>query len=98
MTFRSEFSAKTREACKERMDIGRCEGKFESFYFERATGTCERFEYSGCGGTANRFHTREHCEEVCLRSSARELAPVDVSAPEIGSQDLEHSDEIKHGL
>lgn len=61
--------AKTREACNERMDVGTCRGSFESYYFEKTTGQCQPFRYSGCGGTGNRFHTKEECEELCLRPS-----------------------------
>jgi hypothetical protein len=38
-----------------------------SRYYEVATGQCERFTYSGCGGNANRFNSREDCQALCLR-------------------------------
>lgn len=63
----SKILAKSRDACNERMDVGRCQGSFESYYYEKATGTCEQFRYSGCGGTANRFHSKQQCEELCMR-------------------------------
>ncbi|KAL3985162.1 Kunitz/Bovine pancreatic trypsin inhibitor domain family protein [Acanthocheilonema viteae] len=62
--------SRSRDACNERMDIGRCNGAFQSYYFERATGTCEPFRYSGCGGNANRFQTKEQCEELCVHRSS----------------------------
>ncbi|VDK23799.1 unnamed protein product [Anisakis simplex] len=67
------FLAKSREACNERMDAGRCEGSFESYYYEKASGTCEPFKYSGCGGTSNRFQTKEQCEEVCMKSQSNDV-------------------------
>ncbi|VDO24990.1 unnamed protein product [Onchocerca flexuosa] len=61
---------RSRDACSERMDVGRCNGAFQSYYFERATGTCEPFRYSGCGGNANRFQTKEQCEELCVNRAS----------------------------
>ena len=52
-----------------RMDVGRCSGHFQAFYYEVATGSCQQFEYSGCGGNGNRFHTKEQCENLCSHSS-----------------------------
>ncbi len=51
------FVAKTRDVCNMRMDVGRCEGQFDMYYYEVATGTCENFKYSGCGGNGNRFQS-----------------------------------------
>ncbi|MCP9259675.1 Papilin [Dirofilaria immitis] len=62
--------SRSRDACNERMDVGRCNGAFQSYYFERATGTCEPFRYSGCGGNANRFSTKEQCEELCINRAS----------------------------
>lgn len=31
-------------------------------YYEVASGQCEKFEYSGCGGNANRFNTLDECQ------------------------------------
>uniref|UniRef100_A0A914Y8A7 BPTI/Kunitz inhibitor domain-containing protein n=1 Tax=Panagrolaimus superbus TaxID=310955 RepID=A0A914Y8A7_9BILA len=50
------------------MDVGRCSGHFQAFYYEVATGSCQQFEYSGCGGNANRFHSKDQCENLCLRN------------------------------
>ncbi|CAK5065084.1 unnamed protein product [Meloidogyne enterolobii] len=58
---------KTKEMCNLRPDVGKCEGHFDSFYYELATGQCERFTYSGCGGNANRFNSLDECQAVCLR-------------------------------
>ncbi|KAL4220846.1 Serine peptidase inhibitor [Mactra antiquata] len=36
-----------------------------SYGFNKVTCQCEEFFYSGCGGNANRFPTREKCEARC---------------------------------
>lgn len=65
------------------MDVGRCNGAFQSYYFERATGTCESFRYSGCGGNANRFQTKEQCEETCInRAFSGKSASLPSSSPD----------------
>lgn len=48
------------------MDVGRCQGHFKAYYYEPALGTCQQFEYTGCGGNANRFQDKESCERLCL--------------------------------
>ncbi|TKR89373.1 hypothetical protein L596_013487 [Steinernema carpocapsae] len=63
--------AKSRDACNQRMDKGRCDGHFTSFYYEVASGTCEQFEYTGCGGNSNRFGSKDECANLCLRSAAQ---------------------------
>lgn len=69
------FSAKSREICNLRLDVGRCEGHFDSWYYEVATGLCEQFQYSGCGGNANRFHSKEQCEGLCMHGAPARLGP-----------------------
>uniref|UniRef100_A0A915NQP4 BPTI/Kunitz inhibitor domain-containing protein n=1 Tax=Meloidogyne floridensis TaxID=298350 RepID=A0A915NQP4_9BILA len=36
------------------------------WYYDSDTDSCLPFEYSGCGGTPNRFSEREACEYMCL--------------------------------
>uniref|UniRef100_A0A158R5U1 Papilin n=1 Tax=Syphacia muris TaxID=451379 RepID=A0A158R5U1_9BILA len=61
-------NGKTRDACNERMDYGTCLGSFKSYYYDKKSGQCLPFVYTGCGGTRNRFHTKRECEELCLRT------------------------------
>uniref|UniRef100_A0A914D7A5 BPTI/Kunitz inhibitor domain-containing protein n=1 Tax=Acrobeloides nanus TaxID=290746 RepID=A0A914D7A5_9BILA len=58
---------KAPETCNQLMDAGRCRGRFPSFYYDFARGECLPFDYTGCGGNSNRFHTKEQCESLCLR-------------------------------
>uniref|UniRef100_A0A1I7Z2F4 ADAM_spacer1 domain-containing protein n=1 Tax=Steinernema glaseri TaxID=37863 RepID=A0A1I7Z2F4_9BILA len=63
--------AQSREVCNQRVDVGRCDGHFTSYYYEVASGTCETFQYTGCGGNQNRFPSKEQCEALCLRAAAQ---------------------------
>ncbi|BFZ20772.1 hypothetical protein BsWGS_23811 [Bradybaena similaris] len=42
-----------------------CLGYFPSFFYNAATGTCEKFIYGGCFGNENRFGTIEACQKTC---------------------------------
>ena len=44
---------------------GRCLAYFPSYFFNFATGQCERFIYGGCGGNENRFFQLEQCRNEC---------------------------------
>ncbi|KAM6053416.1 uncharacterized protein LJ206_016465 [Theristicus caerulescens] len=44
---------------------GPCRGYFRHYAYNPATGTCQPFTYSGCGGNANNFKTMEECQQVC---------------------------------
>ena len=44
---------------------GPCRAFIDSWFFNPGTGKCERFVYGGCGGNANRFATRQDCENRC---------------------------------
>uniref|UniRef100_A0A7E4W9T4 Papilin n=1 Tax=Panagrellus redivivus TaxID=6233 RepID=A0A7E4W9T4_PANRE len=59
--------SKSREVCNLRKDNGHCGGSFDAYYYEVSTGTCSQFKYTGCGGNQNRFHSKEECENVCVR-------------------------------
>ncbi|EDW87571.1 male accessory gland serine protease inhibitor [Drosophila yakuba] len=43
-----------------------CEAYFPSWSYDSNNNKCVKFIYGGCGGNANRFGTKERCEEVCL--------------------------------
>ncbi|KAM7091051.1 uncharacterized protein J5F26_011693 [Ciconia maguari] len=44
---------------------GPCRGRFRHYAYNPATGTCQPFIYSGCGGNANNFGTVEECQQAC---------------------------------
>merc|ERR1712038_683844 len=44
---------------------GPCRGAFPRYFFNSATGSCDKFVYGGCGGTANNYKTEEACLAEC---------------------------------
>jgi hypothetical protein len=51
--------------CELQPEPGDCAADIPSYYFDPATGRCEEFSYSGCGGNENRFETSIACREAC---------------------------------
>ncbi|XP_064353877.1 kunitz-type U19-barytoxin-Tl1a-like [Dromaius novaehollandiae] len=57
----------TQAACLEERDAGPCRSYSPKWFFEgRRAGRCSLFWYGGCGGSRNRFESREQCEAACL--------------------------------
>ena len=44
---------------------GRCANRETRWAFNAMTQECEKFVYSGCGGNANNFQSRDACESRC---------------------------------
>uniref|UniRef100_A0A0K2TMJ4 Papilinlike [Aplysia californica] n=1 Tax=Lepeophtheirus salmonis TaxID=72036 RepID=A0A0K2TMJ4_LEPSM len=53
------------KSCIEPQDVGECKEKIKKFYYEKDTGACHSFIYSGCGGNTNRFDSQRDCERIC---------------------------------
>ena len=51
------------------MGKGLCRGTFPRWWYNRRTGSCEKFTYSGCQGNDNNFVTKEFCERECTERS-----------------------------
>ena len=64
--------------------IGHCRSRMEKYYYDAATGLCNKFYYSGCGGGDNMFDTMAQCSQVCVQPPQASRATV--------SQDLFVSD------
>ncbi|XP_062452649.1 collagen alpha-3(VI) chain-like [Rhea pennata] len=57
----------TQAACLEERDAGPCRSYSPKWFFEsRRPARCSLFWYGGCGGSRNRFESREQCEAACL--------------------------------
>ncbi|KAM6191176.1 collagen alpha-4(VI) chain-like [Sarcoramphus papa] len=74
----------TQAACLEARDAGPCRSFSPKWFFEgRQPGRCSLFWYGGCGGSRNRFESREQCEAACLppgRASPPAPHPANASA------------------
>jgi len=44
---------------------GRCRAIKPRFFYNNENGQCENFDYGGCGGNENNFHTLEDCKSKC---------------------------------
>ncbi|XP_077270107.1 proteoglycan-like sulfated glycoprotein papilin isoform X5 [Temnothorax americanus] len=75
----NENRFKTQEECKEvcvqpkgkaacflPKIAGPCEGYHPTWYYDANRKQCGQFVYGGCLGNANKFKTREECEELCV--------------------------------
>lgn len=58
-----------REICSLPPEPGPCKAAVLRYYFNKSTLRCETLTYSGCGGNANNFKTKEECEKVCQQGS-----------------------------
>ncbi|KAM4735979.1 collagen alpha-6(VI) chain isoform 2-T3 [Anableps anableps] len=62
----TEVSVFSKDACLLRQDPGSCQEYSMKWFFDTVQNQCSRFWYGGCDGNANRFETREECENLCL--------------------------------
>uniref|UniRef100_A0A1A9WUT6 BPTI/Kunitz inhibitor domain-containing protein n=1 Tax=Glossina brevipalpis TaxID=37001 RepID=A0A1A9WUT6_9MUSC len=51
--------------CALTKDVGPCRGSKLNFYYDSDANACKEFFYGGCQGNANRFDTKEECEQLC---------------------------------
>lgn len=57
--------------CLLQKDPGPCTDYTSLWYFDAALDTCQRFDYGGCHGNANRFASVEDCRRTCLEQEPR---------------------------
>ncbi|CAL1675129.1 unnamed protein product [Lasius platythorax] len=57
---------KGKAACSLPKIAGPCEGYHPTWYYDAGRKQCGQFIYGGCLGNANKFKTREECEELCV--------------------------------
>jgi hypothetical protein len=43
----------------------KCLAIIPRYYFDQDHQTCKRFNYGGCGGNNNNFHTKKDCSKAC---------------------------------
>ncbi|ESN96396.1 hypothetical protein HELRODRAFT_68269, partial [Helobdella robusta] len=54
------------EHCKEAYYAGPCLSFSSQYAFDLAVSDCVEFQYGGCAGRRNRFHSRTACLQECL--------------------------------
>ena len=66
------------EVCALASDPGGCSIISTRYYFQPQTGACQPFQYSGCQGNENNFHTEQDCHDFCkdVMLSASSLFPI----------------------
>ncbi|XP_035723305.1 papilin-like isoform X5 [Vespa mandarinia] len=57
---------KGRDACFLPKISGPCESYYPTWYYDPGRKQCGQFVYGGCLGNANKFKTKEECEELCV--------------------------------
>ncbi|RXG72698.1 Papilin, partial [Armadillidium vulgare] len=73
--------------CNKRIAPGDCEAYVPSYGYDKTRGECVFFVYGGCGGNANRFGTKDKCEETCEDDPCKMLidkGPCDGIFPKFG--------------
>uniref|UniRef100_A0A8C6HJE2 Tissue factor pathway inhibitor 2 n=1 Tax=Mus spicilegus TaxID=10103 RepID=A0A8C6HJE2_MUSSI len=69
-----QISGNNLEICLLPLDAGPCQALIPKFYYDRDQQKCRRFNYGGCLGNANNFHSRDLCEQTC--GSIEKVPPV----------------------
>ncbi|CAI5762116.1 tissue factor pathway inhibitor [Podarcis lilfordi] len=46
-------------------DPGICRGLITRYFFNKESMKCEKFQYGGCLGNQNNFHTLKECQDTC---------------------------------
>ena len=65
-------AAGAEDVCSLHAATGMCKAYMPSWFHNAVTKRCEEFIYGGCGGTANRFASREACERSCPPPTGRD--------------------------
>lgn len=61
----SEVQVKS-PACMLPVVTGSCKSRMKRFHYNRETGICQQFEYTGCQGNENNFKDMRTCIQTCV--------------------------------
>ncbi|XP_046717800.1 protein AMBP [Silurus meridionalis] len=64
---------KGEDSCKGTPDPGPCFGIIHRYYYNSSIMTCQIFDYGGCMGNQNNFHTEKECLQTCRTEAACRL-------------------------
>ncbi|XP_076002323.1 kunitz-type protease inhibitor 2 isoform X2 [Genypterus blacodes] len=70
-----------KDHCRLPKKIGNCRAAFPRWFFNVTNGTCEIFQYGGCGANRNNFDTKEECEAACSGVTGSVLPDESTAAP-----------------
>ncbi|CAH2063434.1 unnamed protein product, partial [Iphiclides podalirius] len=76
------------DVCSLPASVGPCRGYEERWFYDTTRGSCEPFGFTGCGGNANNFPTRELCQRQCENTKNDTGGRVQVSSAEINFKNL----------
>ncbi|XP_035222092.1 papilin-like [Stegodyphus dumicola] len=65
----SAVALSPRDPCKLPRVKGKCRDSLKRYYFHYKKSKCVKFFYSGCGGNANNFRTKQECKKTCYLGS-----------------------------
>ncbi|KAJ8704585.1 hypothetical protein PYW07_011773 [Mythimna separata] len=51
--------------CRQPAETGFCKALIPRYAYNSTSGSCQPFNYGGCGGNANNFRTRAECRMTC---------------------------------
>ncbi|XP_060076821.1 uncharacterized protein LOC132556426 [Ylistrum balloti] len=57
------------DTCDLPLVTGPCRGAFPKYGYDTASKACKEFLYGGCDGNANRFDSKELCENSCITTT-----------------------------
>lgn len=57
------------DVCSLNREVGKCRASIQAWYFDKASGECQSFNYSGCSGNANNFNSKEACDKRCATTT-----------------------------
>ncbi|KRF78826.1 uncharacterized protein Dvir_GJ25858 [Drosophila virilis] len=60
-----------KEICTLDAQYGNCKGHQWKWYYDFVRDRCRQFDFSGCGGNQNLFHSQSSCIDYCLNPSSK---------------------------
>lgn len=57
------------QVCSQGPSPGNCNLKVQKWHYDKESGRCKIFIWSGCGGNGNKFSSNEECTNLCERES-----------------------------